>query len=58
MYPVFHLTMHCFLCSVRSGHLVLKERENAAWLSRERPGFVDWLSADVEGVKKLVEEKK
>lgn len=53
-YPDFHLTMHCFLCSVRSGHLVLKEHENAAWLSREELGSVDWLPADVEVVKKLV----
>lgn len=47
MYPVFHLTMHCFLYSVRSGHLVLKEHENVAWLSWEEQGFVDWLPADV-----------
>lgn len=53
-YPAFHLTMHCFLCSVRSGHLVLKEHENATWLNREELGSVDWLPADVEVVKKLV----
>ncbi|WP_333492527.1 NUDIX hydrolase [Phocaeicola coprocola] len=46
--------MHCFLCSVRSGHLVLKEHENATWLNREELGSVDWLPADVEVVKKLV----
>ncbi len=56
-YPAFHLTMHCFLCSVRSGHLVLKEHENAAWLSREELGSVDWLPADVEVVKKLLEDE-
>ena len=54
MYPAFYLTMHCFLCSVRSGHLVLKEGENAVWLSREELGSVDWLLVDVEVVKKLV----
>lgn len=53
MYPTFYLTMHCFLCSVRSGHLVLKEGENAVWLSREELGFVGWFSVD-GGVKKLV----
>ena len=57
-YPAFHLTMHCFLCSIRSGHLVLKEHEYAAWLNREELGSVDWLPADVEVVKKLVGEKK
>lgn len=54
MYPAFYLTMYCFLCSVRSGHLVLKEGENAAWLNWEELGSVDWLPADVEVVKKLV----
>lgn len=58
MYPAFYPTVHCFLCSVRSGHLVLKEHENAAWLSWEELRVVDWFSADVEVVKKLVEEKK
>ena len=52
-YPAFHLTMHCFLCSVRSGYLVLKEHEDAAWLSREELGSVGWLPADVEVVKRL-----
>lgn len=53
MYPAFYLTMYCFLCSVRSGHLVLKEGENAVWLSREELGAVDWLLVDVEVVKNI-----
>ena len=52
MYPAFYPTVHCFLCSVRSGHLVLKEHENAAWLSWEELRVVDWFSADVEVEKK------
>ena len=28
-YPDFHLTMRCFLCTVRSGNLVLKEHQAA-----------------------------
>ena len=28
-YPNFHLTMHCFKCTVKSGNLVLKEHEAA-----------------------------
>lgn len=31
-YPAFHLTMHCFLCTVVSGRLELKEHESAMWL--------------------------
>lgn len=52
-YPAFHLIMYCFFCSVRSGHLVLKEHENAAWLSLEELDNVNWLPADVEVVKAI-----
>lgn len=52
-YPAFHLTMHCFFCSVCSGHLELKEHENAAWLRLEELDSVDWLPADVEVVKAI-----
>ena len=52
-YPGFHLTMHCFLCTVRSGALVLKEHEAARWLTREELNDVDWLPADVKVVEKL-----
>lgn len=46
-YPAFHLTMHCYLCSVRSGSLTLKEHEAARWLDRDSLGSVDWLPADI-----------
>ena len=52
-YPSFHLIMHCFRCSVRSGHLILKEHENAAWLSLEELDSMDWLPADIEVVKAI-----
>ncbi len=47
-YPQFHLTMHCFLCRVESGHLELKEHEAARWLAPEELGSVEWLPADKE----------
>ena len=52
-YPDFLLTMHCFFCSGRSGHLELKEHENAAWLRLEELNNVDWLPADVEVVRAI-----
>lgn len=52
-YPNFHLTMHCFLCTIRSGELVLKEHEAAKWLTREELDSVDWLPGDVKVVEKL-----
>lgn len=52
-YPNFHLTMDCFLCTVKSGGLVLKEHEAACWLTREKIGSVEWLPADLGLIKKL-----
>jgi len=46
-YPKFHLTMHCYWCSVESGCLTLKEHEAARWLNRDQLDSVDWLPADV-----------
>lgn len=54
-YPHFHLTMHCFWCSVESGSLTLKEHESARWLTLTDIDTVDWLPADravVETLKK------
>ena len=52
-YPTFHLTMHCFLCSIKSGDLVLKEHEAAKWLNKESLDSVDWLPADKGLIEKL-----
>ncbi len=46
-YPAFHLVMHCFWCSIRSGVLELKEHQSAKWLSASEWGNVEWLPADV-----------
>ena len=56
-YPDFHLTMHCFLCTVKSGDLVLKEHEAARWRTRETLNSVDWLPADIELIEKLRESQ-
>lgn len=45
-YPKFHLCMDCFWCSVISGKLVLKEAEDARWLSKDDLLSVKWLPAD------------
>ncbi len=46
-YPKFHLTMHCYWCSLISEALHLNEHEAAKWLRIEQLGSVDWLPADV-----------
>ena len=45
-YPKFHLTMHCFVCSLVSEFMHLNEHEAAAWLTRETIHSVKWLPAD------------
>lgn len=45
-YPTFHLTMHCFLCSVASGEIELREHKSAQWLTAETLDSVEWLPAD------------
>ncbi len=52
-YPQFHLTMHCFMCTVKSGDLILKEHEAAKWLTKENLDSVDWLPADKGVIEKL-----
>ncbi len=54
-YPAFHLTMHCFMCTVASGVLTLKEHEAARWLAKDELFSVDWLPADIEVVRALQE---
>lgn len=46
-YPAFHLSMDCFWCEVVRGDLVLKEAEDARWLTREELASVHWLPADL-----------
>lgn len=52
-YPQFHLTMHCYLCRVESGHLELKEHEAAKWLNKDELESVNWLPADRDLVREL-----
>ena len=50
-YPAFHITLHCYFCSVISGSLTLKEHESARWLSPSDLDTVNWLPADLEVIK-------
>ena len=45
-YPAFHLTMHCFLCSLVGEALHLNEHEAARWLTKDELDSVKWLPAD------------
>ena len=52
-YPSFHLTMHCYLCSIASGDIELREHISALWLTANRLDDVAWLPADKEVIDKL-----
>lgn len=54
-YPKFLLSMDCFICTVKSGDLVLKEHEAAKWLTKETLGSVEWLPADEGLIEKIRE---
>ena len=54
-YPNFHLSMDCFWCEVIRGELILKEAEDAKWLTREHLADVKWLPADVTLIEKIGE---
>ena len=57
-YPKFHLTMHCFLCSLLTDALHLNEHEAAKWLTHEELDSVKWLPADKVVVEELSLETK
>lgn len=53
-YPEFHLSMDCFWCEIVNGNLVLKEHEDARWLTRGQLKDVEWLPADVRLMSKII----
>ena len=53
-YPEFHLTMHCFLCTLAQEALHLNEHESARWLDAASLRDVRWLPAD-DGLLPLIE---
>ncbi len=54
-YPDFHLSMDCFWCEMVRGNLVLKEHENAKWLTKEQLQDVEWLPADIKLIENIRE---
>ena len=56
-YPKFHLTLHCYLCSLVTEALHLNEHEAARWLANDELDSVKWLPADREVIEKMRNEK-
>ena len=57
-YPQFHLTMHCYLCSLLTEALHLNEHEAAKWLTKDELDSVKWLPADLLVIDALNGTKK
>ena len=45
-YPAFHLTLHCYWCTLASDQMHLLEHESARWLDAAGLDSVRWLPAD------------
>ena len=55
-YPDFHLTMHCFMCTLSHDAMHLNEHEAAKWLNMTTLHSVKWLPAD-EALLPLIEKE-
>ena len=52
-YPAFHLTLHCYWCSLLTDAIHLNEHESARWLDAASISTVRWLPADKSLVEKI-----
>lgn len=55
-YPEFHLTMHCYMCSLVTDALHLNEHEAARWLTADTLSSVNWLPADFALIPMIAQE--
>ncbi len=52
-YPLFHLIMHCYLCSLMENTIHLNEHKTAKWLTKDEWDNVNWLPADKHIIEQL-----
>lgn len=55
-YPTFHLTLHCYWCTLASDSLHLIEHASARWLGKEELHSVQWLPADTSVLEDIAKE--
>ena len=53
-YPDFELTMHSYICQVKTKELILNEHIALEWLTLKDLKKLDWAAADIPIVNKLV----
>ena len=56
-YLDFNITMHSYLCTANTEQLILKEHIDAKWLAKNELIELDWASADLPIVSKLINTK-
>jgi len=54
-YPSFTITLYPFVCSIRSGDIILHEHTAYSWLPPEDLASIDWAEADVFVLKNYLE---
>lgn len=52
-YETFHLSMKCFICSLKNKHVVLLEHEAAKFVNKNDLDSVAFLPADIKIIKEL-----
>ena len=53
-YPQFHLTLHCYWCTLVGEALHLNEHEAAAWMGKDNLMDLRWLPADNDILKEII----
>lgn len=53
-YPDFELTMHSYICEVKSKELTLNEHISLEWLNLDELNKLNWAAADVPIIDKLI----
>lgn len=53
-YPDFELTMHGYICEVKTKELKLNEHISQKWLTLSELNNLDWAAADIPIVNKLI----
>lgn len=54
MYPDVELKMYSYICRVNSKEFVMKEHVDFKWLKKEELDQLDWATADIDIVNKLM----
>lgn len=47
-YPDKEIALIPFLCAIKSGTIILKEHEDAAWIKKDKIPGLDWAAADLK----------